>query len=146
MSRTYYAHIGSGTTPFITNLRKGVWYGHGNQGEGYREGVNTIISNFEDNYSSPVMAVSGMTLSASEVREITSIFNVYGSGHINHRYVDIYHIGPAPYLLVANTENIVDEYAWPITAGNSKKFAVMNNVQIFVKASGAETDLRWHEC
>ena len=145
MARESHTLLGSGTMPFIASIRDGVVLSDGSEAEGYRVGTNVVITNPEDLYSSPILAMSGMTIASDATVAVPSIFIQYAKTQFHRREIDIFNIGPAPYLLVYYNSNLIDEYCWPIKAGESYKFKVMDNTDIYVKASGAETDIRWTE-
>jgi len=146
MARESHAILGSGTASLVTSIRKGVVLEDGSQAEGWRVGTNVVVINPEDLYSSPVIGMSGITLAANGTPyRIPSYFNQYGATEFHRRSLEIFNIGPAPYLLVYNNPNLINQYGWPIKPGYSQKFKVLDNVDIYVKASGAETDIRWLE-
>ena len=146
MARESTTYFGSGIVPSIVGIRSGRDLGNGETTRGYLIGTNVVVVNPEDYVSSPILGCSGISLANGEVSALPTIFNVYSQvGAVHRRAINIYHVGPAPYLLVYNNINVIDQYGWPITAGSSKEFKLMDNVTLYVKASGAETDVRWYE-
>ena len=136
--------IGSGSIPFTTIIRQGEILGDGSAAEGYRSGANVIITNPEEYTSSPFFAVSGITIGAGLVEELPTIFARYGDKGVHRRTIDIYNVGPG-LAMVSHDPNVITETSYPIPTGQNKEFGLMDNVQIFVQASGMETDVRWFE-
>lgn len=137
MTRESWAIMGSGTAPLASCIRAGVVQSDGSVAEGARGGTNVIILNPEDSVCSPFMATSGAILENGQILPLSGLIPY-------RRSTDVHNIGPYPVLIYTN-QNIIDEYAYPIFAGNNKEFKVMNGVTVYAKASGGLADIRWYE-
>lgn len=139
MTDITHSNIGSGTIPYTTSIRRGQTLGDGQPAAGYRRGINVVVINPEEIEGTPFFKPSGIVLAANQIFEVST------SGALPYRRsIFIYNNGAAP-LLVYNDINVIDEFAFPIFPGGGKTFPVYDNVQLFIKASGAVCDVRFYE-
>lgn len=148
MARESASQMGSGTIPYVSNIRYGITQSDGSIARGERYGTNVTVINPEDMLSSPYWGVSGTIVAPVEYpTELSQILD-----ERRRRAIEIENIGPGYLHFSHNSGEMSYGNSWVLMPGNSavagphtQKLPLLDNLPVYVMASGDSCFIRWME-